>query len=322
MLSVPSAAATVPPEQQAPSSLPPQAQARARARRKLWFFTTLAAIAGVAGASALGSGRHRAPVSEVRSGSPGFRTAKSGQHLNWRSNALTIHLDDSLGRIGPHASEAVMQAFGRWVQSDQRLPDLSFDTGKTSAVPTHDGKSTVSYSRITARGHEQDLAITVTYSDDHSGEIIEADIVLNSIYPIGVLTPSSTSSGDREGKHGPDQKNGDDKVVSGGEASDCQNRYDVQNVVTHEAGHFFGLGEDPVEREAAMFQTIDQCETHKRTLAATDVAALTTLYAETANAEETAAGPRACSFVAAPGGASWGWISGLIVGLALARRRR
>jgi hypothetical protein len=209
-----------------------------------------------------------------------------------------------------------MQAFGRWVESDGRLPDVSFDSGGTSATPSHDGKSTISYGRITAPGHERDLAITVTYSEQ-SGEIVEADIMLNSLYALGVLTPQPRNQG--QGSHGDDT--GDSRSMTG-EADDCQNRYDVQNVITHEAGHFFGLGEDPVERNSAMFQTIDQCETHKRALSETDISALSILYAGNEDPEEVAAGTRACSLAAVPGPGSGGWISGVILGLGLVVRRR
>jgi hypothetical protein len=213
-----------------------------------------------------------------------------------------------------------MQAFGRWVESDGRLPDVSFDSGNTTATPTHDGKSTISYGRIIAPGHERDLAITVTYAEQ-SGEIVEADIVLNSLYPIGVLTPKARDH-DKDSRDSDDDSHGSSKSMPAGEAQDCQNRYDLQNVTTHEVGHFFGLGEDMVERGSAMFQTIDQCETHKRALSDTDVSALSILYVTNEDPEEVAAGTRACSLAAAPSRGPWGWISGVIVGLGLVLRRR
>jgi hypothetical protein len=150
---------------------------------------------------------------------------------------------------------------------------------------------------------------------------VEADIVLNSIYAVGVLKAREDQW--RRNRHGEHDGDGDSQTSMKDESEDCQNRYDVQNVATHEAGHFFGLGEDPVELDATMFQTIDQCETHKRVLSATDVAAVSTLYASVEDPEEAAAGPRACSFVGAPSAASGaGWVSGLVLGLLVARRRR
>jgi Matrixin len=326
MLSVPSASATVVPDEQAP--LAAQQAPKRGARRKLWFFTALATVAGVLGASLLRTPAHVS--SRVHSGSPGYKQSPSGHDLHWEKKALTLYLDDSLQKLGPNAHEAVMQAFGQWVASDPRLPDLSFDTGKTSATPQQDGKSTVSYGRISAPGHEHDVAITVTYANDKTGEIIEADIILNSLYPMAILTPKPAGQASANGSssHGKDDDKDRDrnatnsKSMNGGEESlDCKNRYDAQNVTTHEAGHFFGLGEDPVERKATMFQTIDQCETHKRALATTDVGALTVLYTESADPEEAKAGARACSFGGVPAGSRGLWVSAAIFGLGLVRRR-
>jgi hypothetical protein len=302
----------------------------------LWFFAALSAFAGALGVSAL---RHPAHVSpDVRSGSPGYRQSPAGHDLHWEKKALTVYLDGSLARLGPGANEAIMQAFGQWVGSDRRLPDLSFDTGATSQTPVQDGKSTVSYGRITLPGHEHDVAITVTYSNDQSGEIVEADIILNALYPMGVLIPKPTApltaaadSSEHEenddGAHGNgdhhDKVTGTSKLTGSGEESlDCKNRYDTQNVATHEAGHFFGLGEDPIKSNAAMFQLIGQCETHKRTLATTDVGALGVLYAQTEDPEEAKAGARACSFGGVPRTGGGLAVLGLILGAATVGRRR
>lgn len=297
MLSVPSAANTVAPENEAkPTGEPPRP-----ARRRLWFFVALSALVGVTTTAAI---KRPTVTQDIRSGSPGFRRTSSGIDQHWQKRSVTVYLDSSLKRLGQNADDAVMQAFGSWVQSDPKLPNLTFDSGNTSAQPMQDGKSTVSYAEIKAPGHEKDVAITVTYSNDKTGEILEADVILNARYPMGMLKAKLN------------EKVGHRDM----EADDCQSRYDTQNVVTHEAGHFFGLGEDMVERKATMFLSIGQCEMHKRELAATDVGAVTTLYAQV-DSEEASAGPKACSFgpgrsVGAPAALA------AILGLSLLRRRR
>jgi hypothetical protein len=279
------------------------------ARRKLWFFTVLSVLAGALGAHAFGDGQKL--VSDVRSGSPGFKQSSTGKNVHWQKNAVTIYLDESLKQLSPTTDEAVMQAFGRWVASDANLPNISFDSVKGSAVPKQDGKSIVSFGKITAAGHEQDVAVTITYSDSKTGEILEADMVLNSKYAMGVLKERQ-----------PDPSGKVAATSHASEAEECQNRYDAQNVATHEAGHFFGLGEDMVERQATMFLSINQCETHKRELESTDVSAVSLLYADAASSEEKAAGPRACSFGGAPAGSSGlSWVASLVLGFALTRRR-
>jgi hypothetical protein len=331
MLSVPSSAATVAPEGNAATIRPAPVRG---ARRKLWFFAALSAFVGMSAATLL-HGRS-AVSSDVRSGIPGFRKSSTGIDQHWKVAAVTVYLDPSLGKLGPGGDEAVIQAFGQWVGRDERLPNLSFDRGGTSSDPKHDGKSTVSFGPIKLAGHERDLAITVTYSDDKTGEILEADMVLNSLYPMGVLTPKGATEGG--------QGKGDDTASNGpgnearkamvDEAVDCRNRYDAQNIATHEAGHFFGLGEDLTERTATMFLSIDQCETHKRELATTDVSAIGTLYGQVQSrmldgqAPTVATAPtpdvkvHACSYGSAPVGGTTLFVSVAIAGLALSRRRR
>jgi hypothetical protein len=301
LLSIPSAANSVAPERRASESL--HQGAKPTSWRKLWFFTAVSALVGTAAAGAL---QRSALSTHVHSGSPAFKRSSAGSDLLWKKASVTVYLDDSLSKLGPQANDAVMQAFGQWVGSDPKLPALSFDSGHGQAEPKQDGKNTVSYAPITVKGHEHDVAITITYANDKTGEIVEADVILNARYEMGVLTPKPQTN--------VDAKNDD-------EAMDCQSRYDAQNVATHEAGHFFGLGEDMTERGSTMFLSIDKCETHKRLLSATDVGAVTTLYAASQAPEQGDAGGAGCSFGGAPVPRGALGLFGLVFGLGLLRRR-
>jgi hypothetical protein len=306
MLSVPSAANTIAPDEKAPISL--QGAQKPTAWRKLWFFTAVSALVGTAAAGALSRVPSLSP--HIHSGSPGFKKTAAGHELLWKQTRVTVYLDDSLVKLGPQANDAVVQAFGQWLGSDSKLPAVIFDTRHGQAEPKQDGKNTVSYAPITAPGHERDVAITITYANDKTGEIVEADVILNAHYPMGVLTPRAHGPGDAKG--GP---------TPGGEAMDCENRYDAQNVATHEAGHFFGLGEDMTERSSTMFLSIDECETHKRVLSSTDVGAVTTLYAASEAPEPGGANGAGCSFGGAPAGGGALAMLGLVFGLGRLRRR-
>lgn len=327
MRSLLSAATTLKP-QDSPSPGEPTPPPRRQRRLGSLVLSGLLVCAAVVGAALLRQQHHVS--ADVRSGSPGYKQSPKGKDLHWEKSAVTVYLDASLARLGPGANEAVMQAFGQWLGSERGLPALSFDTGQTSALPAHDGKSTVSFARITTPGHEHDVALTTTYSIDQTGEIIEADVVLNALYPLGVLTASGKAGAKSgSGSDGPRSAN-DDRAEAGrtsgpsadDEAVDCKSRYDVQNAATHEAGHFFGLGEDMTERGATMFYAIAKCETHKRVLAATDVGALIPLYptAEAQPAAPTAAS--ACGFGKAPRDSGVWAFGGCLLGLAALRRRR
>jgi len=56
--------------------------------------------------------------------------------------------------------------------------------------------------------------------------------------------------------------------------------HDIQNIVTHEIGHFLGLGHevDPVDPDAVMFAVASPNETKKRNLTSNDVAAIKAGY--------------------------------------------
>ena len=50
--------------------------------------------------------------------------------------------------------------------------------------------------------------------------------------------------------------------------------------MTHEVGHFFGLGEDETDATATMFYCTSPCETHKRSLEPSDETTMAEVYAD------------------------------------------
>jgi hypothetical protein len=171
----------------------------------------------------------------------------------------------------------------------QYLPRISIERIDRRLPVAQDGTSAVVLAPITQAGHEHDLAITISYSDASSGEIIEADIVLNAEYPWNVIDPNAMGSFDIG-----------ESCSDGGMSSTCPAGYDVQDVVTHEAGHFFGLGEDYDEPAATMFHCTSRCETHKRVLKSSDSITMDSLYPEplTEKSETKAEANWGCSVAA------------------------
>ncbi|HKO49336.1 MAG TPA: matrixin family metalloprotease [Polyangiaceae bacterium] len=240
---------------------------------------------GLAAAASLSHLRPRpAPIAQIVSGNPALKKGADGAHVRWHSQKSKVYFDASLENAGKHAREAVQLGFGTWIGTGAKLPNLEFDTtkgAKFGQVPN--GKSEVMYGPITLAGHENDLALTVTFSDPKSGEVVESDMIFNSKHPYGILpyAPMSTA-----------------QSASTGNAAGCDQKYDLQSVATHEAGHFFGLGEDFDVKPATMFYTTGRCETNKRVLQNSDETTMSALYlasgtqasADEPNAESSAKG--------------------------------
>jgi MYXO-CTERM domain-containing protein len=201
---------------------------------------------------------------------------------------VDITLDASLEKLGPGAKDTVRFAFATWIETDARTPNLAFDSDtKKQGQAKRDGVNRILAAPITLAGHEGDIAITISYVDS-SGAIVEADVVINTRHEFDMGTAPSCGG------------------------------YDLRSIVTHEAGHFFGLGEDREDEQAAMFFKTSKCETNKRMLAPSDVTAIDFLYDQAIEDEDAAIA--GCSMAATRGGGNWGWV--VLVGLGMAALRR
>ncbi len=308
-----------------PSLGAPDPQQALRRQRKISMkIVALAAISaafGLAGAASLSHFRaHPAPVMQIVSGNPALKRGSDGESVRWHSSKNKIYFDSSLDAVGGHARDAVQLGFGTWLGSGAKVPGLEFDsTSGAKFSQTPNGKSEVMYAPITLAGHENDLALTVTFSDPKTGEVVESDMIFNSRHPYGML-PNKPSTGDGASPMTP---------VDG---SLCEKRYDLQSVATHEAGHFFGLGEDFDSKTATMFYTTGRCETNKRVLQNSDETTMTALYVSndmSASSDEAGAesGAKGCGGARIGQGKTGGAVpllslAGLLGFVALRRRRR
>jgi hypothetical protein len=214
------------------------------------------------------------PVAHVVSGTPGIRATTSGKNERWADGRVTIVIDGSVRALGESADDAVKAAFGAWAASDASLPALMFDVRDEHGHAARDGVNRILVAPITLAGHEKDVAVTIAYANDATGQILEADIILNAAYPFRAVDEVSDDS-----SHG----------------KDCGLRYDVQNIMTHESGHFFGLGEDLTDPKASMYFRSAPCETHKRNLTESDRGTMASLYkvTESSPADPSAPPPAA-----------------------------
>jgi MYXO-CTERM domain-containing protein len=314
-----------PPPEEPESPEPPR-------RRRRWTLIAAAAV-GALGVSGGLAARHERRAERrvlIVSGVPSFRES-NGHAERWQTSHLKVTIDDSVDSLGPGARDAIENAFGAWLGTGADLPSLTFDTSHGARPSeTPDGRNTVMVAPIDIPGHENDLAITIGFSDADTGALVEADVVINSRHRFGVLgttqtaSTSQVSSRDAQGENLVGGDGGGSCTTYNASALGCGDRYDLQNVVTHEAGHFFGMADDLSDDHATMYKCTSVCETHKRDVDSADVQAMTKLYAGGFADDGPAAG---CSSRVSPGRTSPSERSALAVMLALGvvglvRRRR
>lgn len=180
--------------------------------------------------------------------------------LAWASAAWTGGLDYVIGSSktgGETVSDAEKTAlrlcFSTWEDDDGSLIDFTESTNSAQQALTtiddgDDGPnglnqvvfdSDFSYFSIGSGV----VAVTLPFFVPSTGQIVEADILLNS----GQYTFSSQST-----------------VING--------QLDIQDVITHEVGHFIGIDHTPIGA-ATMFPYVNYAEHAKRSLSADDIAA-------------------------------------------------
>lgn len=203
-----------------------------------------------------------------------------------------VTFDPSLADLGHGAPDAVRAAFGTWLGAG--APGVTFANATARGALGNDGVSRVMAGRISLAGHEHDLAITVSYANDATGAIVEADTIFNTEYAFGEVNDD-----DARGK--------------------CKT-YDTQSVATHEVGHFLGLSEDRDDATTTMYQLTRPCDLHKRELYVPDREAMSSLYSASASSGAKA---QACTVAGTPGASSSvAAPAGMLALLALAMRCR
>jgi len=192
----------------------------------------------------------------------GTRVGSGTVNLRWEDFPVRYFITNTAGGgvSATQLRQAVDRAFANWTAVETASISAEF-AGFTQARPNDDDGLTV-IGFVNLPDQDRTLGATSFLVDTVSGEIVEAEIYLNSFFSWS--------------------------VASAGEA----NRFDVESIALHEIGHLFGLGHSALGEtelrsggrrvlaaEAVMFPVAFSAgSTAGRTLRADDIAGISEIY--------------------------------------------
>jgi hypothetical protein len=239
-------------------------------------------VAGVASAATLLTvprmhGSDRQVAREHRAGAPSLKPTEGGEkHVRWQVDSIDIVIDKSFSDVaGPTLFGSVVDA---WRATGAALPSVSTMDGEDRKVgydPAGPNQNVVVFAPdgwAKARGA---LAVTVLTFDAISGKIVDADLLINGK---GRSFANLDRDESTEGQAPISIENASSEDSSHHESTIVP--YDLPSVVTHELGHFFGLGEDYTDPTTTMYAFTSRGEIHKRQPTESDSQVITALYAE------------------------------------------
>jgi hypothetical protein len=170
---------------------------------------------------------------------------ETGWHLpaagiTWKLSVSTVPA--SVGVSG--ALTAIQNSFGAWNNADSG--ERFSDGGQTNAKNTRlDGTNAIMWKRLGA----STIGVTYVWYRTNTGEVVEVDTAFNSRYPWAIFDTNA------------------------GECQSSPDAYDVQNIATHEFGHWVGLDDlySDADKDLTMYGFGAGGEIKKRTLAAGDI---------------------------------------------------
>jgi hypothetical protein len=185
----------------------------------------------------------------------------AGLLVSWRSATVAWTIDSSVAEV-KGGEDAVVAAVAAWSQRGG-APTLAVTQRGAHVEPGLDGINAVVFAEGGFPPAGNALAVTVLSFDDRSGEVLDADIVLNGKYELGTVgkgTTHPTTDGLPEGK-----------------------TYDIGRVVAHEMGHGLALSDELAKPAALMYPYVPREVVMATAPSDDDVAGLSVLYADVAD---------------------------------------
>ena len=189
---------------------------------------------------------------------------------SWGRKSIDVVIDSSVYERYPNVERKLLRAFQVWRKTGANLPAIYFFKGEgISSDIKPDGVNAVvmgsldeiDFSESGIHGN-MSLAVTMTFSNPKTNMITEADIIINENKNTIALN----------------EKTSENFFSCSGSVSESCAAYDLESVLVHEVGHFYGLDEDMTNPSSSMYHCTSPCETHKRTLSKPDIDAIVSLY--------------------------------------------
>jgi MYXO-CTERM domain-containing protein len=266
---------------------------------------------------------------------------EKGEPLVWNNPCLSYAIDyrGSVWMDFADVEAAIDASFETWEQADcggSTTPNLIFKGLQSSTCQRAEFNTTGNVNTIAfldpfknpcddadAPGYSRfAFAVTTSWHNTSTGEIFDADIMINDEFATGSFAG------------GPYANCPDTGCVS----TDA----DLASIVTHEIGHFIGIGHSTV-LDATMFAKADRRSVEKRTLEQDDRNAVCDIYppgslddscnavpmgglqlncdANACDGPASSGGSGGCSATGTPADAPWGALLVALLGLTVVRRR-